>query len=546
MLSLKGCVVDMTEAESVNDVVFSQSQIVSEETIFPTSVTNAGASNCNTRMQSGAIELGRRLLLAARAGDTSLVLDLMAKGAPFTNDWLGTSPLHLAASNAHVETCGVLLRAGVSRESRTKVDRTPLHLAAYAGHAEVVELLLQHGAQVDCRDMLRMTPLHWAAERGHAAVVAALLRRGAELRPVSKFRKTPAQLAAARRHQHVLALLDEEAKLREAAKSVRALVSERPAEETAASEPQRAAGLFTTVQRNVQEVKIKTKPVQEKTPKLTEIKGEKIEGGGGGRSGAAAALLRRHGITLLPADDTTTVLSALQSGRTVVLSDAGKLMLKESEEPTSAANSNASSVVTPASVSVTTAGSGGKASRGMVLTATPVRATPLGVKVFTVNNRTSVTPAEARPRAKIMTPQDLQHVKIVQLPANARIVSPRKAPRRLRVAPAPASIPTTGIPTTGGARAPVKIIMNKANFERLVSTPDVQPVPVSTPTVLAQEFVLPETTPSAATTTSTCVDSSDDVTVLKALLAQAQKTITSLTEELQDCRERLARYEQSE
>lgn len=68
------------------------SYVQEEETIFPTSVTNAGASNCNTRMQSGAIELGRRLLLAARAGDTSLVLDLMAKGAPFTNDWV-SAPL---------------------------------------------------------------------------------------------------------------------------------------------------------------------------------------------------------------------------------------------------------------------------------------------------------------------------------------------------------------------------------------------------------------------------------------------------------------------
>lgn len=39
-------------------------------------------------MQAGGVELGRRLLLAARAGDTAAVLDLMAKGAPFTTDWV--------------------------------------------------------------------------------------------------------------------------------------------------------------------------------------------------------------------------------------------------------------------------------------------------------------------------------------------------------------------------------------------------------------------------------------------------------------------------
>ncbi|CAG9795426.1 unnamed protein product [Diatraea saccharalis] len=81
----------------------------------------AGAGGGVARGGSGgALELGRRLLLAARAGDTALVLDLMAKGAPFTADWLGTSPLHLAAGHDHAATCGVLLRAGVSRDSRTK------------------------------------------------------------------------------------------------------------------------------------------------------------------------------------------------------------------------------------------------------------------------------------------------------------------------------------------------------------------------------------------------------------------------------------------
>lgn len=57
----------------------------------------------------------------------------------------------MAAAGAHVETCNVLLRAGVSRDSRTKVERTPLHLAAHAGHAPVCSLLLERGAAVDCR-----------------------------------------------------------------------------------------------------------------------------------------------------------------------------------------------------------------------------------------------------------------------------------------------------------------------------------------------------------------------------------------------------------
>lgn len=67
---------------------------------------------------------------------------------------LGTSPLHLAAQNNHVEVCEILLRAGISRDARTKVDRTPLHMAAYEGHINVVECLLIHGAFCDSRDLV--------------------------------------------------------------------------------------------------------------------------------------------------------------------------------------------------------------------------------------------------------------------------------------------------------------------------------------------------------------------------------------------------------
>lgn len=56
---------------------------------------------------------------------------------------LGTSPLHLAAQHGHYSTADVLLRAGVSRDARTKVDRTPLHMAAAEGHAVIVELLVR-------------------------------------------------------------------------------------------------------------------------------------------------------------------------------------------------------------------------------------------------------------------------------------------------------------------------------------------------------------------------------------------------------------------
>uniref|UniRef100_A0A8C9JI16 GA binding protein transcription factor subunit beta 2 n=1 Tax=Panthera tigris altaica TaxID=74533 RepID=A0A8C9JI16_PANTA len=138
------------------------------------------------------VDLGKRLLEAARKGQDDEVRTLMANGAPFTTDWLGTSPLHLAAQYGHYSTAEVLLRAGVSRDARTKVDRTPLHMAAADGHAHIVELLVRNGADVNAKDMLKMTALHWATEHHHRDVVELLIKYGADVHAFSKFDKSEA------------------------------------------------------------------------------------------------------------------------------------------------------------------------------------------------------------------------------------------------------------------------------------------------------------------------------------------------------------------
>ena len=48
----------------------------------------------------------------------------------------------------------MLLRAGISRDARTKVDRTPLHVACQEGHSGIVELLLRSGADIEAKDMV--------------------------------------------------------------------------------------------------------------------------------------------------------------------------------------------------------------------------------------------------------------------------------------------------------------------------------------------------------------------------------------------------------
>ncbi|TNM92679.1 hypothetical protein fugu_018081 [Takifugu bimaculatus] len=153
------------------------------------------------------VDLGKRLLEAARKGQDDEVRNLMANGAPFTTDWLGTSPLHLAAQHGHYSTADVLLRAGVSRDARTKVDRTPLHMAAAEGHTVIVELLIRSGADINAKDMLKMTALHWAAQHGHHGVAETLIKHGADVHALSKFEKTPFDIAVDIQNTELMLLL---------------------------------------------------------------------------------------------------------------------------------------------------------------------------------------------------------------------------------------------------------------------------------------------------------------------------------------------------
>lgn len=140
-------------------------------------------------------DLGKKLLEAARNGDADEVNELLTTGAPYTSDWLGSSPLHYAAQYGHPETIEVLLKSGIAKDSRNKMDRTALHVATTEGHIECVRFLLLGGCDVDAKDMIRMTPLHWAIQRGHTQIIELLLEHGADVKVMSKFDETPIDVA---------------------------------------------------------------------------------------------------------------------------------------------------------------------------------------------------------------------------------------------------------------------------------------------------------------------------------------------------------------
>lgn len=343
------------------------------------------------------VDLGKQLLESAKNGETDEVRQLMTSGAPFTTDWLGTSPLHMAAQNGHLSTAEVLLRAGISRDARTKVDRTPLHVAAQEGHLELVELLLKHSADIEAKDMLRMTPLHWAVERGHLDVINCLLRWGADATVCSKFDKSPLDIAIDNDQVEVVQVLQEHVCNPNRTKETVEQTFILPVEPVAAKVP---VSTTATVQRVVKAtlaptlvtpstiqskpgitrtVYVPAKVAAKKAPGISFAKAapaatistEQVSGDQGSTSVLAtlAALaeatapnatlssteavqwLETHGITMLPSDNSTIVASALEGGQTISLTDAGKLALNWVKDQQTVCTDSGSSELSLANIS---------------------------------------------------------------------------------------------------------------------------------------------------------------------------------------------------
>uniref|UniRef100_A0A0A1X959 GA-binding protein subunit beta-1 n=1 Tax=Zeugodacus cucurbitae TaxID=28588 RepID=A0A0A1X959_ZEUCU len=280
------------------------------------------------------VDLGKQLLQYARDGDLKGVKNMLSRGAPFTSDWLGMSALHFAAMNNQYEVCDALLKGGINKDSKTKVDRTPLHMACFYGNERIVELLLSKKCVVNPRDMLRMTPLHWAVEKGHKSIARLLLKHNADVTLTSKFGKTPIALA----------VLTEQADLLEELETARQSQINRKYNEEHEKETSDAVnsimGLTTfSTEEPMSSTKITLEVDDELTnnsdfaeSKMSDLANIKETGV---LDKTTINMLKDHGISMMPEDEDTSkelLTTALQNGRQLVLSEGGKLLLNETKK----------------------------------------------------------------------------------------------------------------------------------------------------------------------------------------------------------------------
>src|SRR5687768_12250406 len=119
---------------------------------------------------------------AAMKGDAATVRALVAKGADVNAAQPdGMTALHWASLNGDLKTLDVLLVAGATTESLTRLGGyTALHLASSRGHAPIVARLLEAGSKPKALTATGVQPIHLAAQSGSADAVRFLIDRGAD------------------------------------------------------------------------------------------------------------------------------------------------------------------------------------------------------------------------------------------------------------------------------------------------------------------------------------------------------------------------------
>jgi cytohesin len=167
---------------------------------------------------SASIQLQTNLLQKAVAiGNVAAIRSLLATNPTSVNnrDFLGWTPLHLAALSGQTAIAETLLSNQADVDSQDDIGNTPLHWAAFFGHSDLVELFLRHKANMDVKGNTEFntlgdgedTPLDFAIQQEFTSIATMLITNGANLGPHKFYGETPLHIATSKENVELIKFL---------------------------------------------------------------------------------------------------------------------------------------------------------------------------------------------------------------------------------------------------------------------------------------------------------------------------------------------------